>query len=86
MAHLSLEVFSLFFIPLSFINFLAVVRPGYFPGQGTRKPQGTAKKKKGGLACHQKEHHDQIPYNVGIRTSLNLIIILNHIPMGQSIL
>lgn len=54
MAHLSLEVFSLFFIPLSFINFLAVVRPGYFPGQGTRKPQGTAKKKKGGISMSPK--------------------------------
>lgn len=46
MVHLSLEVLSLFFLPLSFINFFALVRPGYFPGQGIRKPQGMAKKKK----------------------------------------
>lgn len=52
-AHLSLEVFSLFFLPLSFINFLAVVRPGYFPGQGTCKPQGMAKKK-GGISMSPK--------------------------------
>lgn len=57
MVHLSLEVLSLFFLPLSFINFLALVRPGYFPGQGIRKPQGMAKKKKKGeeaLVCHQR--------------------------------